>query len=97
MTCRKMTQCASACGNPQATMARGDALIRKDMVPNATMPARAAATKRGWDAITRKGRGGGTPPAWAPASVVAGVSCGGGERVKDMTLKTMACRDTRPA
>ena len=38
MTCRKMTQCASVCGRPQATMASGEALIRKDIVPKATMP-----------------------------------------------------------
>ncbi len=46
-TCRKMTQWASACGNPQPTIASGDALMMKDIVPNASMPAIAEAMKRG--------------------------------------------------
>jgi len=32
-TCMKMTQCASECGKPQPTMASGEALMMKDMVP----------------------------------------------------------------
>ena len=57
-TCMKMTQWASACGNPQPTMASGDALMMKDIVPNASMPAMTDAMKRGWLAITHSGRGG---------------------------------------
>ena len=43
MTCRKITQWASVCGSPQPTIASGDALIRKDIVPNATIAAITAA------------------------------------------------------
>ena len=50
-TCMKMTQWASACGNPQPTMASGEALMMKDIVPNASMPAMTEAMKRGWLAI----------------------------------------------
>ena len=53
-TCRKMTQWASACENPQPTMASGEALMMKDIVPNASMPAIADAMKRGWLAITQQ-------------------------------------------
>ena len=63
-TCMKITQWASACGNPQPTMASGEALMMKDIVPNASMPAIADATKRGWPAITCSGRGGAAISAW---------------------------------
>src|SRR6476660_10515121 len=63
-TCMKMTQWAAACGNPQPTIASGDALMMKDIVPNASMPAIADAMKRGWLAIVRSGRGGAAISAW---------------------------------
>src|SRR5215204_5649105 len=88
-TCMKMTQWASACGNPQPTMASGEALMMKDIVPNASMPAIADAMKRGWLAITSNGRGG------AAASVgpaVAADAATEGKLIKDMTVKTMTCR-----
>src|SRR6185436_2397243 len=63
-TCMKMTQWASECGKPQPTMASGEALMMKDMVPNASMPAIADAMKRGWLAITHSARGGKATSAW---------------------------------
>ena len=45
-------------------MASGDALMMKDIVPNASMPAIADAMKRGWLAITSSGRGGAAISAW---------------------------------
>src|SRR5262249_47204026 len=63
-TCMKITQWASACGNPQPTIASGDALMMKDIVPNASMPAIAEAMKRGWLAISQSGRGGAVISAW---------------------------------
>src|SRR4029079_7734923 len=57
-TCMKMTQWAAECGNPQPTIASGDALMMKDIVPNASMPAIADAMKRGWLTISHSGRGG---------------------------------------
>src|SRR3954471_22958602 len=87
-TCMKMTQWAAACGNPQATMASGEALMMKDIVPNASMPAIADAMKRGWLAISSSGRGG------TAISAGLGVEAAGvtdGKLMKDMIVKTMTC------
>src|SRR5260221_9748951 len=88
-TCMKMTQCASECGKPQPTMASGDALMMKDMVPNASMPAIAEAMKRGWLAISHSGRGGAAISAGLAVAAVAGI---GGKVMKDMIVNTMTCR-----
>src|SRR5882757_6741437 len=89
-TCMKMTQCASECGNPQPTMASGDALMMKDIVPNASMPAITDAMKRGWLAITRSGRGGAA--ASAGFVIVEAVAATEGKLMNDMTVKTITCR-----
>ena len=85
----KMTQWASACGNPQPTMASGEALMMKDMVPNASMPAIAEAMKRGWLAITHSGRGGAATSAGPAAAAEVATE---GKVMNDMIVKTMTCR-----
>src|SRR3712207_6214357 len=87
-TCSEITQCAAACGRPQATIASGEAPIRKDIMPKEIMAATTAATKRGWAAISSSGRGGGraAPGAEGAPSLVS-VSCGEGKRMKDMIVK----------
>ena len=90
----KITRSASACGNPQPTMASGEALMMKDIVPNASMPAIADAMKRGWLAITRSGRGGAVISAW----LAVGAAVATGEKLmKDMIVKTMRCRQRMAA
>jgi hypothetical protein len=93
-TCMKMTQWASECGYPQPTMASGDALMMKDMVPNASMPATTEAMKRGWLAMTHSGRGGAVISA---VSAVEAVVTTEGKVMKDMTVKTMTCRQRMAA
>src|SRR5882724_7909782 len=88
-TCMKMTQWASECGKPQPTMASGEALMMKDIVPNASMPAMTEAMKRGWLAITHSGRGG---AATSVGLAVEAVVTTGGNLMNDITVKTMACR-----
>ena len=88
-TCMKMTQWASACGNPQPTMASGEALMMKDIVPNASMPAITDAMKRGWLAIARSGRGGAAISAWLGVGAAVATD---GKLMKDMIVKTMTCR-----
>src|SRR5215218_1306688 len=88
-TCMKMTQWASACGNPQPTIASGDALMMKDMVPNASMPAMAEAMKRGWLAISHSGRGGAAISAGLAVAVDAATE---GKVMNDITVNTITCR-----
>src|SRR5215218_8395508 len=88
-TCMKMTQWASACGNPQPTIASGDALMMNDIVPNASMPAITEAMKRGWLAMTHSGRGGAAISAVPALEAVAGI---GGKVMNDITVKTITCR-----
>src|SRR3954452_15803485 len=88
-TCMKMTQWASACGNPQPTMASGDALIMNDIVPNASMPAMTDAMKRGWLAISSSGRGGADASTGPAVALEVATE---GKPIKDMIVKTMMCR-----
>src|ERR1700710_3182134 len=87
-TCMTITQCAAECGKPQPTMASGDALMMKDIVPNASMPAIAEAMKRGWLAISHSGRGG---AAISAGLAVEATAVTGGKVMNDMTVNTMTC------
>ena len=92
ITCRKITQWASECGSPQATMASGEALMRNDITPKATIAAMTEAMKRGWVAISNSGRGGGTCAAPTVLLAAGVVPTGtGGKRMKDTTTNTVAC------
>src|ERR1700754_3809696 len=93
-TCMKMTQWASAWGNPQPTIASGEALMMKDIVPNASMPAMAEAMKRGWLAISHNGRGGASTSMWPATATDVGIA---GNLMKDMIVKTMTCRTNMEA
>ena len=89
-TCMKMTQWASACGKPQPTMASGEALMMKDIVPNASMPAIADAMKRGWLAISQQ-----RPRRRSDLSLARRsrpTDATDGKLMKDMIVKTMTCR-----
>ena len=70
-------------------IASGDALMMKDIVPNASMPAIAEAMKRGWLAISHSGRGG---AAISAGLAVEDADANGGKVMKDMTVNTMTCR-----